>query len=80
MKKNSQKKATQKPKAGEFYRIFSDYCLSLDNVMRIYKVKDNIAYYKRLDRLDGSELSRWNFVQFPECIENKLTPLEVELL
>lgn len=80
MKKNSKKVVLQKPKTGEYYRIFDDRGLDLFNVIKIVKVNRNIAYYVNLGN-DNSMLSnRWDYVNFPEILSQVLSPLEVELL
>ena len=80
MKKNLRKKATRKPEVGDFYKIYNNEPLIPNNIILICDVKDQYAYYKKMDSLDWDELLRWNFIEFPECLENKLTPLEIELL
>lgn len=69
----------RKPKVGEFYKIFEDEGLELYNIMKITEVEGIFAYYTLLNQ-EGSYQQRWNFVQFPECLSQKLSSLEMELI
>lgn len=79
MKKNSKKVVMRKPKVGEFYKIFEDEGLELHNIMKITEVEGIFAYYTLLNQEDSYQ-QRWNFVQFPECLSQKLSSLEMELI
>jgi hypothetical protein len=78
LKKNLKKVDTQKPKPGEYYKIWEDEPIEPSNVMRIVKVGRKFAYYEKIEFPDL--IQRWDFKKHPECLNNKLTPLEEELL
>lgn len=79
MKKNSKKAVMQKPKAGEFYKVWEDNGLEPCNIMKIVEVKGEIAYYVLINQEDSYQ-QRWNYIHFPECLSQKLSSLEMELL
>ena len=78
MKRNSKKADTQKPKVGEFYRIWENEGLNPSNVMKIHYVSHNIAFYTLLNAVVYEQ--RWDFVKYPEIFDQKLTSLERELV
>lgn len=78
MKKNSKKAGTQQPRMGEFYKIEESQGLYLGNVIEIVNVEECFAWYYFLN--DNNYICRWDFIKFPEIINQKLSPLECELL
>ena len=78
MKRNSKKAATQKPKIGEFYKIWENDGLTVGNVMKIHYVGYNIALYTLVNGVVYEQ--RWDFMKFPEILDQKLTSLEMELM
>jgi len=78
LKRNSKKAATQKPKIGEFYKIWENDGLTAGNVMKIHYVGYNIALYTLLNETPYEQ--RWDFMKFPEILDQKLTSLEMELM
>ena len=69
----------RKPKVGEFYKVFKDRGLELYNVIKILKVDDYYAYYTCMDQVE--ELCRtWDYKKFPECLDQKISYLEMELI
>jgi len=67
----------QKPKVGNHYRIFADIA-EHSNIMKIVEVKDNIAKYYILS--EPEFIQTWDFKKWDECLNYKLSSLEVELL
>ena len=81
MKKNSQKKAMQKPEVGDFYKVFKDKGFGFGNIIEILRIEGNLAFYRTVDGFSDDEFrSPWDFVKYPDGIDAKLTPLEIELL
>ena len=80
MKKNSKKADTQKPEVGCYYKIFdySEGSLDKSNIMKVLSIKGNIVNYIVLDNLNY--IQNWNYKEWPEYLNYKLTSLEVELL
>ncbi len=78
MKRNLKKADTQKPKIGEFYKIWEHDGLNPSNVMKIHYVGYNIALYTLLNEPPYEQ--RWDFMKFPEILDQKLTSLEMELM
>lgn len=71
--------ATQKPEVGACYKLWSDVELYPHNVIKVLSVEKTFATYYSLG--EGSRfIQRWDFVTFPECLNNKLSLLEMELL
>jgi hypothetical protein len=66
-----------KPEVGDYYMVYVKSGLFSYSIIEIVKVEETIAYYKILK---GSNTSRWDFANFPNGVDRKLTPLEVELL
>jgi hypothetical protein len=71
--------ATQKPKVGEFYKVFDDEGLELYNIMKIIEVKGDFAYYTIMNQKESYQ-QRWNYKRFPECLGQKISSLEMELI
>jgi len=72
LKKNSQKKAMQKPKAGEIYESIAG------NYFIITGYNEDMVRYKFRNRADWSIYEQdWDWKKYP-C--RKLTSLEIELL
>lgn len=69
----------QKPKVGEFYKVWEDEGLKPYNIMKITEVRGEFAYYVLLSQED-SPRQRWNYIQFPECLSQKISSLEMELI
>lgn len=69
----------QKPKAGEFYKVWEDEGLVFYNIMKITEVHGDYAYYTIMN-LPDSYQQRWDYKQFPECLSQKISSLEMELL
>jgi hypothetical protein len=70
--------ATQKPEVGACYKIWSDEGLELYYIMKIISVKEDCAEYIILKYCNWPQI--WDYVQYPECLDNKLSLLEMELL
>ncbi len=70
----------QKPKAGEFYKVWEDEGLDPYNIMKIVEVKGELAYYVLLSEKCSSQQHAWNYINFPECLSQKLSSLEMELI
>jgi hypothetical protein len=68
----------RKPKKGEYYKIWDDEPSEAWNLMRIVRVRGNFAYYEKLNYI--GHIERWDFKEYPECLDYKLTPVEVELI
>jgi hypothetical protein len=69
----------QKPNPGELFKVDLNLGLEKFNIIEIVKVEGNVAYYKPLG-YPIKTVARWNFKEWPECLEYKLTPLELELI
>lgn len=62
-----------KPEIGEFYST------KIGNVFKVISI-DYFLGYAVIEWV-GEDFGRtWNYLIFPEPLENKLTPLEIELL
>lgn len=68
----------QRPKVGDHYKVYLEEGLVSYNIMKIINVKNNIAFYEILNCF--GEIQRWDYIQFPDCLKQKLTDLEIELL
>jgi hypothetical protein len=69
----------QKPKVGEFYKVWEDEGLVPYNIMKIIEVNGDYAYYTLMNQEDSYQ-QRWNYKQYPECLSQKISSLEMELL
>ena len=71
--------ATQKPEVGACYKLWSDEALYPHNIIKVLSVEKTFATYYSLG--EGSRfIQRWDFVTFPDFLNNKLSLLEMELL
>lgn len=77
MKKNSKKVVIRKPKVGELYKIWAGN-LDLCNIIKIERIANNFAFYTTLS--DPFCQQRWNFIKFPEILDQKISSLEMELM
>ena len=68
----------QRPKVGDHYKVYLEEGLSPYNIMKIVNVNGNFAFYEMLGY--SGAIQRWNYIEFPDCLKQKLTDLEVELL
>jgi hypothetical protein len=73
LKKNSLTRGIQKPEVGNYYRNYRDY------VFKILSVDENIGE-ATIQWCGSKDMQIWDYIEFPECLDNKLSPLEVELL
>jgi len=80
LEKNSQKKAMRKPEVGDVYRLFENCPLMKSFLIEITRVsaKEDQVFYISL--IDGSPEKTWDYLRFPECLNYKVSSLEVELL
>lgn len=69
-----------KPEVGDHYQLFKDRGLDYGNIIKILRIEGNAAFYTTLNRSLGEFRSPWDFVKYPDGVDRKLTPLEVELL
>lgn len=68
----------RKPEVGAYYRVWNDAANEPYNLMKITRIEGEFAYYIKIDFPE--HIQRWNFKKFPECLDYKLTPVEVELI
>jgi len=72
LKKNLQRRATQKPEVGAFYKTFRG------NVFQVTQILNETEAKIRWTTETAETF--WDFSKFPEPMKEKLTELEVELL
>jgi hypothetical protein len=67
----------QKPKVGDYYKLYPRDGLKPFNIIQVTRIEDNIAFYTSI--FNAYE-ERWDFERWTEILNYKLTPLEIELL
>ena len=73
MKKNSQKKDILIPRVGEYYQTFRGGILK---IIQVNEGKGEAIYHF----IDSKRIHIWDYELYPEVLNYKLTPLELELL
>lgn len=68
---------TQKPKVGDYYKLYPKDGLKHFNIIRVVRIENTIAFYTSFY---NTYEERWDFERWTEILNYKLTPLEIELL
>lgn len=68
-----------KPKIGHCYKLYEGAAEN-SKIIKVFSIKENIAYYKALNDLDSKFYHYWDFVKFPKFLQYEISSLEMELL